>query len=114
MLARIVDSDNTLVRADLLKQIDEELNANYVADGESMRLSGITVLYNNVLQSLFRSQILTLGTVFVCILLMLIVLFRNIKLALIGTIPPPPPPNVFTAFMILGMMGLFGIPLGTS
>jgi|TARA_B110000977_G_scaffold61288_1_gene83190 predicted RND superfamily exporter protein len=106
VLARIVDSDNTLVRADLLKQIDEELNANYVADGESMRLSGITVLYNNVLQSLFRSQILTLGTVFVCILLMLIVLFRNIKLALIGTIP-----NVFTAFMILGMMGLFGIPL---
>ncbi|MDG0996530.1 MAG: MMPL family transporter [Gammaproteobacteria bacterium] len=106
VLARIVDSDNTLVRADLLRQIDEELNANYVADGESMRLSGITVLYNNVLQSLFRSQILTLGTVFVCILLMLIVLFRNIKLALIGTIP-----NVFTAFMILGMMGLFGIPL---
>ena len=106
VLARIVDSDNTLVRADLLKQIDEELNANYVADGESMRLSGITVLYNNVLQSLFRSQILTLGTVFVCILLMLIVLFRNIKLALIGTIP-----NVFTAVMILGMMGLFGIPL---
>jgi len=106
VLARIVDSDHTLVRADLLKQIDRELNANYVSEGESMRLSGITVLYNNVLQSLFRSQILTLGTVFVCILLMLIVLFRSVKLALIGTIP-----NVFTAFMILGMMGLFGIPL---
>ena len=106
VLARIVDSDHTLVRADLLKQINNELNADYISDGESMRLSGITVLYNNVLQSLFRSQILTLGTVFICILLMLVVLFRNIKLALIGTIP-----NVFTAFMILGMMGLFGIPL---
>ena len=106
MLARIVDSDHTLVRADLLKQINNELNADYISDGESMRLSGITVLYNNVLQSLFRSQILTLGTVFICILLMLVVLFRNIKLALIGTIP-----NVFTAFMILCMMGLFGIPL---
>ena len=106
ILARIKDSDHTLIRNDLLNKINKEINENFVAAGESMRLSGISVLYNNVLQSLYRSQILTLGTVFVCILLMLLILFRNLLLAIIGTIP-----NVFTALFILGAMGLLKIPL---
>ncbi len=106
LLARIKDSDHTLIRNDLLNKINDEINDNYITAGESMRLSGISVLYNNVLQSLYRSQILTLGTVFICILLMLLVLFRNFTLAIIGTLP-----NVFTALFILGAMGLLGIPL---
>lgn len=106
ILARIKDSDHTLIRNDLLKKIRTELNTNFINDGESVRLTGISVLYNNVLQSLFRSQILTLGTVFVCIFIMLVVLFRNIKLAIIGTLP-----NIFTALFILGLMGVLGIPL---
>ena len=106
ILARIKDSDKTLIRNDLLNKISAEINEKYVAPGESMRLSGISVLYNNVLQSLYRSQILTLGTVFICILLMLLVLFRNFTLAIIGTLP-----NVFTALFILGAMGLLKIPL---
>lgn len=106
ILARIKDSDHTLIRNDLLKKIKKDLNAEYIKNGESVRLTGISVLYNNVLQSLFKSQILTLGTVFVAILLMLIILFRSFKLALIGTLP-----NVFTALFILGCMGVFGIPL---
>ncbi len=106
IVARIKDSDHTLIRNDLLNKIRNELGEGYLKNGENLRLTGISVLYNNVLQSLFRSQILTLGTVFVCILLMLIVLFRNIKLAVIGTLP-----NIFTALFILGLMGVFGIPL---
>ncbi len=106
ILARIKDSDHTLIRNDLLKKIRTELNKNFINEGESVRLTGISVLYNNVLQSLFRSQILTLGTVFVCIFIMLVVLFRSIKLALIGTLP-----NIFTALFILGLMGVLGIPL---
>jgi len=106
ILARIKDSDHTLIRNDLLKKISTELNTNFINDGESVRLTGISVLYNNVLQSLFRSQILTLGTVFVCIFIMLVVLFRNFKLAIIGTLP-----NIFTALFILGLMGVLGIPL---
>jgi predicted RND superfamily exporter protein len=106
ILARIKDSDHTLIRNDLLKKIRTELNKNFINDGENVRLTGISVLYNNVLQSLFRSQILTLGTVFVCIFIMLVVLFRNIKLAIIGTLP-----NIFTALFILGLMGVLGIPL---
>jgi len=106
VLARIKDSDNTLIRNDLLNSIRTDLNAGFVKNGETVRLTGISVLYNNVLQSLFKSQILTLFTVFVAIMLMLIVLFRSFKLALIGTLP-----NIFTALFILGCMGVFGIPL---
>lgn len=106
IIARIKDSDHTLIRNELLTKITSELNEKYVSEGESVRLTGISVLYNNVLQSLFRSQILTLGTVFVCILIMLIILFRSFKLAVIGTLP-----NIFTALFILGLMGVIGIPL---
>ena len=106
ILARIKDSDHTLIRNDLLQKIKSELNAEFIKNGETVRLTGISVLYNNVLQSLFKSQILTLGTVFIAILVMLIVLFRSIKLAIIGTLP-----NIFTALFILGCMGVFGIPL---
>ena len=106
LVARIKDSDHTLIRNDLLNKIEQDINKSLIANGESIRLSGISVLYNNVLQSLYQSQILTLGTVFICILIMLLVLFRNVLLAIIGTIP-----NIFTAFFILGAMGLLRIPL---
>ncbi len=106
LVARIKDSDHTLIRNDLLNKINADLNENLISNGETVRLSGISVLYNNVLQSLFQSQIVTLGTVFVCILLMLIVLFRNFMLAIIGTLP-----NIFTALFILGAMGILRIPL---
>lgn len=106
IVARIKDSDHTLIRNDLLHKIENNIRDNLLSDGEQVRLSGISVLYNNVLQSLYQSQILTLGTVFICILLMLLILFRNLSLAVIGTIP-----NVFTAFFILGAMGILHIPL---
>lgn len=106
LVARIKDSDHTLIRNDLLNKIKTDINETLVSNGEHVRLSGISVLYNNVLQSLYQSQILTLGTVFICILLMLLVLFRSFSLAIIGTLP-----NIFTAFFILGSMGLLGIPL---
>ena len=106
ILARIKDSDHTLIRNDLLNKIKVDLNEEFVKQGEHVRLTGISVLYNNVLQSLFRSQILTLGTVFIAILVTLIILFRSFKLAIIGTLP-----NIFTALFILGCMGVFGIPL---
>ena len=71
-----------------------------------LHLTGMLVLYNNMLQSLFRSQILTLGVVFFAILIMFMVLFRNIKMALIAIIP-----NLIAAALILGLMGWAGIPL---
>ena len=73
---------------------------------EQVQFTGMLVLYNNVLQSLFRSQILTLGAVFLAILFMFLVLFRSLSLALIALAP-----NLLAAGMVLGIMGLAGIPL---
>ena len=64
------------------------------------------ILFNNLLQSLFKSQILTLGLVMIGIFAMFIILFRNIKLSLIGVVP-----NFIAAFFILGIICLLGIPL---
>ena len=69
-------------------------------------MSGVLILFNNLLQSLFKSQILTLGFVMIGIFVMFLILFRNIKISLIGVIP-----NFIAAFFILGIIGLAGIPL---
>ncbi len=103
---RIIDSDPTLRRDELLKKIESDLVQNLGLKPEQVHLSGMLVLYNNVLQSLFTSQILTLSLVFLAILVMLIMLFRSLSLAAVGVVP-----TVFAALFILGVMGLVGIPL---
>ncbi len=103
---RILDSSPDLRRDDLLKMIQNDLSEKLgFAEGEA-QVTGVLVLYNNMLQSLFRSQILTLGVVMLGIALMLLVLFHSVPLAIIGIIP-----NVLAAGIILGLMGLAGIPL---
>ena len=107
IVARLKDSDHTLVRNTLLQKIKLDLNKNFAKKyNNEARIVGIGVLYNNVLQSLYRSQILTLGFVFISIFIMLAILFKSIKFALIALLP-----NIFTALFILGMMGLLNIPL---
>ena len=107
IVARLKDSDHTLIRNDLLQEIENQLDITF-RDTHHMdvKLNGIGVLYNNVLQSLFRSQILTLSAVFISIFGTLILLFRSTKYALVATLP-----NIFTAFLVLGLMGILSIPL---
>jgi len=103
---RVIDSDTTLRRAELLERVDRFLGEE-MAYGESRyRQSGLLVLYNNVLQSLFASQIQTIGFVFLSILAMFLVLFRSLRLALIAILP-----NMLPALLVLGTMGWLGIPL---
>lgn len=103
---RILDSLEDLRRNELLIQINDDLQNKLNLEPEDFQVNGILVLYNNMLQSLFRSQILTLGVVMLGIALMLVVLFRSVSLAIIGIIP-----NLLAAAIILGLMGLMGIPL---
>jgi len=103
---RILDSLKDLRRKELLDKIKTDLTEKIGLDKDKVRITGILVLYNNMLQSLFKSQILTLGVVMIGIAFMLIILFRSIKLAIIGIIP-----NLFAAAIILGLMGLLTIPL---
>jgi len=103
---RIIDSMDGLRRNDLIKQINYDLKNKFNLNEDEFKLTGILVLFNNLLQSLFKSQILTLGLVMIGIFIMFIVLFKNIKLSLIGVVP-----NFIAAFFILGIIGLLGIPL---
>ncbi len=103
---RVYESDVNLKRQDLLKRIRLHLTRELGLSDNQVHLSGILVLYNNMLQSLFRSQILSLGAVFLAILLMFIVLFRSVKLALIALVP-----NLVAVPLVLGLMGGLDIPL---
>lgn len=103
---RVIESDPELNRKELLNNIHEYLIEDLNFERDQVHMTGMMVLYNNMLQSLYRSQILTIGTVFTAILIMFIILFRNIHLALIAIVP-----NIFSAILILGIMGWAGVPL---
>lgn len=103
---RVFESDKTLRRSELIKSIRDDLIHSFGLADEQVHLSGMLVLYNNMLQSLFRSQVLTLGAVFLAIFGMFIVLFRSLRLAITAIIP-----NVVSAIIVLGLIGWLHIPL---
>ena len=103
---RLYESDPTLRRNELLQKIRRHLVEHMGFSDDQVHLTGMVVLYNNMLQSLFRSQIQTLGVVFLAIMLMFMILFRSLKLAVIAIIP-----NLVAAGMVLGLMGWLRIPL---
>ncbi|MFC4259440.1 RND family transporter [Marinobacter lacisalsi] len=103
---RLIDSLPDLKRDELLTEIRTHLTGQLELKEEQLLFTGMTVMYNNMLQSLFDSQIRTLGIVFLAIALMFLVLFRSLKLALIGLAP-----NLLAAGSVLGLMGWLGIPL---
>jgi len=103
---RIVDSQKNLRRNELIKKINYDLENKLGLKKDEFKLAGVLILFNNLLQSLFKSQILTLGVVMGGITLMFLVLFRNITLSIIGVVP-----NFMAAFLILGIIGLLEIPL---
>ncbi|MCP4188136.1 MAG: MMPL family transporter, partial [Gammaproteobacteria bacterium] len=103
---RIYESNKSLQRQALLDKIETHLTNELGLKSEQVNISGMAVLYNNLLQSLFKSQILTIGAVFIAILIMFILLFKAIKLSIATIIP-----NMIAAGLILGLMGWVGIPL---
>ena len=103
---RVPESAENLNRNELLQRIEAGIESDFGFADEDVRLTGILVMYNNVLQSLFQSQILTLGVVMLAIMLMFLVLFRSFMVALICIIP-----NAIAAAFVLGIMGWVGIPL---
>jgi len=103
---RVKETSKELRRDEFLRKVRADLADELGFAPERVKLTGMLVLYNNVLQSLFRSQILTLGAVFLAIMIMFLVLFRSLWLALITLAP-----NLMAAGLVLGVMGLAGIPL---
>jgi predicted RND superfamily exporter protein len=103
---RILETSPDLRRQELLDRIRNHLTEEMGFEDDQVQLTGMTVMYNNMLQSLFDSQIKTLAVVFLAIMVMFLILFRSIKLALIGMAP-----NLIAAGSVLGLMGWLGIPL---
>jgi uncharacterized protein len=103
---RVRDSEKSLKRNQLLKKIDYELVNKLGLKQDRVNLSGMLVLYNNMLQSLFRSQILTLGVVILVLMVMFMILFKSIKIAFIAIFP-----NLLSIGIVLGVMGWLNIPL---
>ena len=103
---RILDSNPDLRRADLIKKIQNDLNQDPYLKTEKITLTGILLLYNNMLQSLFDSQIKSLGFVMLIIATMFLILFKSIALMVIGIVP-----NLLSALLVLGIMGIMKLPL---
>jgi predicted RND superfamily exporter protein len=103
---RVRDSEKSLKRNQLLKKIRKHLTGTLELNEENIHLSGMLVLYNNMLQSLFDSQIMTLGITVLLLTGMFLVLFRSLKIALIALLP-----NVLSVAVVLGVMGWLNIPL---
>jgi len=103
---RVNESASNLNRNDLLNMIDSKLQTEFNLDPSQYEMTGLAVLYNNMLQSLFKSQIGSLLIVFAVISLMLFLIFKSIKIMIIGLIP-----NIFVASSVMGLLGLLNIPL---
>jgi len=103
---RLIESNPNLRRSELIEKIRRHLVEDLKFDPQTIHFTGMVVLFNNMLQSLYRSQILTIGVVFFAIMFMFMILFRSFSLALIGIIP-----NLLAAGTVLSLMGWLGIPL---
>ncbi len=103
---RIIETTPNLKRAELVERIRHYAETEGGFAPDQVHFTGMLVLYNNMLQSLFHSQIATIGVVFFAIMLMMVVLFRSIKIAIIAILP-----NILAASTVLGAMGVAGIPL---
>jgi predicted RND superfamily exporter protein len=103
---RIIDSEKSLKRNELLKRIHKDLIGKLGLKEKNVHLTGMLVLYNNMLQSLFNSQILTLGITVLALMCMFLILFRSFKIALIAIFP-----NLLSIGVVLGFMGWIKIPL---
>ena len=106
IVARVKETMNGLERNQLILDIKKSLIENFYFDEGDFYFTGTFSLYNNLLQSLFSSQIKTIFTVFSIIFVLFVIVFRSISVALIAVIP-----NTLPSLIILGLMGLMGIPL---
>lgn len=103
---RIIDSKEGLRRNELLARINHDLDTMLEEDTATYRLSSLMVLYNNMLQSLYTSQITTLGFVVLALLGMFWIVFGSFYVALIAIVS-----NIVPMSIVFGLMGWTGLPL---
>jgi hypothetical protein len=103
---RLHERKSDLNRQALFQSIRQDLQTEFDIDSSRVRLTGMAVLYDNVLQSLFSSQIKSLGIVLAAVAITFALLFRSFRVAGIAVIA-----NIISVMFVLGCIGLVGIPL---
>ncbi|WP_298759034.1 MMPL family transporter [uncultured Campylobacter sp.] len=103
---RTIDSDPNLRRAQFLADLKRDLDSLLAKDNVTVQISGIMVLYNNMLQSLMSSQIGTLGITVLVLFVLFVIIFRSLSYALIAIVV-----NLIPLCACFGIMGVAGIPL---
>ena len=103
---RVVDTSESLRRDQLIRKLESEIPARFSFKPADVQITGMLVLYNNVLQSLFDSQIMTLGFVLIALMIMFLILFRSLKVAMIAVFP-----NLLSVSVVLGVLGWLDLPL---
>ena len=103
---RVFESSESLNRDYLIKTIDSDLQQKFGISNDKFKITGLAVLYNNMLQSLFSSMLNSLLIVYIVIALMLLILFQSVKIMIAGLLP-----NILIGLAVLGTMGLLKIPL---
>ena len=96
---RVNESAENLNRNELLEKINNDLITKFNLSEDRFEITGLAVLYNNMLQSLFQSQIGSLLVVFSVIAFMLLLIFKSFKVMIIGLIP-----NIFVASSVVGLL----------
>jgi predicted RND superfamily exporter protein len=103
--SRVKDSTEGFNRKEYLENLRHDLEANGIAK-DQYQFTNLFVLYQDILQRLFTSQILTLGLVYIALLLVMWVLFKRLSVALVALVP-----NIICTLLILAVMGYANIPL---
>ena len=106
MVIRIRETNKDLKRGELINKIEQHISKELGFREDSFHMTGMLVLYNNMLQSLFDSQIKTIAVVFSVIFIMFLFIFKSVSLSILALIP-----NTLPSIFILGIMGLMNIPL---
>ena len=102
---RTLDSDPRLKRAEFLRTLQNELN-ELVGENADVKISGAMKLYTNMLDSLFGSQINSLGFVLLAFFVTFWLIFASLRLAIIAICI-----NILPLICVLGAMGLAGLSL---
>ena len=102
---RTLDSDPRLKRAEFLRTLQNELN-ELVGENAQVKISGAMKLYTNMLDSLFGSQINSLGFVLLAFFATFWLIFASLRLAIIAICI-----NILPLICVLGAMGLAGLSL---
>lgn len=90
----------------LIESITEFATGELGLSADEVHVTGVAVLFSNMLEVLLESQLSTILVVIFATFVMFSILLRSIPLAIIGVIP-----NLLAAFLILALMGYLNIPL---